>query len=68
MINILSLTKVIFNIVIRYSGISNPIINNWNNVFILKFYFLLYFFLVLITNFLLLSTYKLINKPNIRII
>lgn len=46
-INILSLVKVIFNIIIKYYNILNFIINKKDTVFILKFLFLLYYFLVL---------------------
>ena len=44
-IDILSLIKVIINVVIYYHDIFKSIITNQNSIFILKFYFLLCYFL-----------------------
>ena len=57
MINISSLLKIFFNIVIRYYGILNPIIIDLDIIFIKILIFTL-----------LLFTYKLIAKTNIKIV
>lgn len=67
-INIISLTKVIYNIFIRYSSISKSIISNLELVFTLKFWFLFYFILVLNIISLSLFTYKLITKLEDKIV
>ena len=47
-INALGLTKIIINIVIRHHNLLDSIISNWELLFILKFWSLLYYFLSII--------------------
>lgn len=46
-INVFALTKVIIDTVVRYHDLSDSIVSDWGSVFISKFWFLLYYFLMI---------------------
>lgn len=50
-IDISGLVEVIIDIIVRHHGLPNSIMNDWDSIFISKFWFLLYYFLGIKQNF-----------------
>ena len=68
MINRVDLAKMIINIIVYHCKVSESIIINQGLLFILKFWFLLYYFLKIKKSYPQLFTYKRMVKQKDKII